>query len=133
MTTLSIFGTRMVQAVPKVKRLCQDEFYGCCGIDILAYFPENDITDKDIKDTQVELDEQMAGKNPNSMMLVSLLTHQRKHFDKMLKDKGFRVLMAEVYHPSHGNYITLYGWQKYKPGDKLPPALDDEDDYGYGN
>ena len=115
--------------------LGQEEFPSCCGIDVITDFDmdpsplRKDNIDRDIE-RKLSKDCNHFGDNgpdgANSVMLITLNDIQKKHYDKILKKHGFRVLMADCYHPGHGSYITIYGWRKYKEGDRLPKAIDPE-------
>lgn len=109
---------------PERKYLQRDDFPFCCGADVICEWPEHTPNPTELKAVEESFKKKMAG--PNSLMFIILTQHQKKHFEPMIKEAGFRTLMADCYHNGHGNYLTLYGWRKFKEGDKLPPPEDDD-------
>ena len=97
----------------KPKYLKQTPTTNCCGCDFIEWFPENGFCSRDLYN---QMDAEISGhiKTANSMLIAILNSKQKPNYGSLLEKHGFKVLMDGVFHPNHGNYLTLYGYEKHK-------------------
>jgi hypothetical protein len=107
---------------PPVKHLKQDHSPNCCGCDFMSWFPQPDaygeVSKKVVDAVNNELRAHKA--KYNSMMLVILNNLQRPHYEKMLLDEGYKMIMGPTYHPGHGHNLYLYGYEKHPNHPNVP-------------
>mgnify|MGYP001617763340 FL=1 len=104
------FGEAPVKTPAKI--LKQTGTTNCCGADFVEWFPETFCS----RQLREQIDTELAGhiKTANSMLLIILNNKQKADYGDLVEKHGFKKLMDGVFHPNHGNYLTLYGYERHK-------------------
>ena len=88
-------------------------FNGCCGIRIIDGFGHTSTASYNsnlgIKEIEEYIEKNKKSKD-QAIVLIALNQEQIERYGKMIDRLQFKPLMKDVYHPGHGNNITLYGY-----------------------
>lgn len=86
-------------------------FPTCCAINVISNFGYSstalDKYSPDIKDIEEHLD-QLIEQAGVGLLLVALDKKQKAKYADLMKEKEFRILVEDFYHPGHNSWVNLY-------------------------
>ena len=103
-------------------------FPHCCGMKIVHNFDDDYIRGEKLtrydKDSLTEyLEDELLHQTESGMMIAAINSQQREDgIAGVLKEVGFKDLTGEFFHPGHGRWISLWGYE-FHPHKRKKPVV----------